>query len=156
MAPRSAGRSCRARWYIEAVIQPLFFGSHGDTRKGRKPTRDERAERASHATFRSFARLREHALPGSDLGQAYVQAERAVVATAVRKRNSRKKMGHEFQARKPSFPPPRLCNARFSAAPHRYRDFGDKVQYESFDFHKEQDLDKLITKLKKIKAYGGV
>ena len=45
---------------------------------------------------------------------------------------------------------------RFSSPPRRYRDFGDKVQYESLDFHREQDLDKLIAKLKKIRAYGGV
>ncbi|CAB1118379.1 unnamed protein product [Ectocarpus sp. CCAP 1310/34] len=37
----------------------------------------------------------------------------------------------------------------------RYRDFGDSVQYESFDFHKEYDLHKLTKKLEKIKAYGG-
>ncbi|CAM9131372.1 unnamed protein product [Ectocarpus fasciculatus] len=36
-----------------------------------------------------------------------------------------------------------------------YRDFGDRVQYESFDFHKEHELPKLLAKLNKIKAYGG-
>ncbi|CAM9793855.1 unnamed protein product [Ectocarpus sp. 4 AP-2014] len=36
-----------------------------------------------------------------------------------------------------------------------YRDFGDRVQHESFDFHKEYDLHKLTKKLKTIKAYGG-
>ncbi|CAN0020887.1 unnamed protein product [Scytosiphon promiscuus] len=37
-----------------------------------------------------------------------------------------------------------------------YRDFGDKRQYEGpIDFHKEDELPKLLAKLKKIKAYGG-
>ncbi|CAN0297621.1 unnamed protein product, partial [Ectocarpus sp. 8 AP-2014] len=36
-----------------------------------------------------------------------------------------------------------------------YRDFGDKVQYESFDFHEEKNLPKLLAALNKIKAYGG-
>ncbi|CAM9131295.1 unnamed protein product [Ectocarpus fasciculatus] len=36
-----------------------------------------------------------------------------------------------------------------------YRDFGDRVQYESFDFHKEEELPELLAKLNKIKAYGG-
>ncbi|CAM9133762.1 unnamed protein product [Ectocarpus sp. 6 AP-2014] len=36
-----------------------------------------------------------------------------------------------------------------------YRDFGDKVQYESFDFHEEKELPKLLAALNKIMAYGG-
>ncbi|CAB1112536.1 unnamed protein product [Ectocarpus sp. CCAP 1310/34] len=42
------------------------------------------------------------------------------------------------------------------APPRRkYRDFGDKVQYESFDFHKKEKLPKLLAALNKIEAYGG-
>lgn len=38
----------------------------------------------------------------------------------------------------------------------RYRDFGDKVQYEGpYDFHTEVDMSKLLNKLKHIRATGG-
>ena len=38
----------------------------------------------------------------------------------------------------------------------RYRDFGDKVQYEGpFNFHSEEDLPRLVKKLEDIKADGG-
>lgn len=38
----------------------------------------------------------------------------------------------------------------------RYRDFGDRKQYEGpFDFHTEAELSVLLDKLKNIKAYGG-
>ncbi|CAN0100260.1 unnamed protein product, partial [Ectocarpus fasciculatus] len=36
-----------------------------------------------------------------------------------------------------------------------YRDFGDKPQYELFDFHEEKELPKLLAALEKIEADGG-
>ncbi|CAM9481056.1 unnamed protein product [Pylaiella littoralis] len=36
-----------------------------------------------------------------------------------------------------------------------YRDFGDRVQYERFDFHTEEEVPKLLAKLQTIEAYGG-
>ncbi|CAB1113047.1 unnamed protein product [Ectocarpus sp. CCAP 1310/34] len=48
-----------------------------------------------------------------------------------------------------------VANINLRVAFVGYRDFGDKVQYETFDFHKEHDLPKLRAKLNKIKAYGG-
>ena len=44
----------------------------------------------------------------------------------------------------------------FKTIDERYRDFGDKVQYEGpYDFHSEVEMSKLLSKLKHIRAKGG-
>ncbi|CAM9134455.1 unnamed protein product [Ectocarpus sp. 6 AP-2014] len=48
-----------------------------------------------------------------------------------------------------------VANINLRVAFVGYRDFGDSVRYELFDFHKEKELPELLAKLNKIKAYGG-
>lgn len=47
----------------------------------------------------------------------------------------------------------RVCHVN---GQQRYRDFGDKVQYEGpYDFHTEAEMSILLDKLKHIRAKGG-